>query len=128
MAMKSLCPEAALPDPAADRKESRRVEQYRVSGAAIYFKTFPGEKYLPFCAVERAWGQKSSVRLTGCCGKDLPVVVLRVKYSGGFYKNFTFEKQESADRVLAALREARPEVPQEPEGWTAGIARPDLEK
>ena len=44
------------------------------------------------------------------------MVVLRVKYSGGFYQNFTFEKRESADRVLAALREARPEVPQEPEG------------
>jgi len=92
------------------------VEQYRVSGAAIYFKAFPGEKYLPFSAVERAWAQKSSMPLTGCCGKDLPVVVLRVKYSGGFYQNFTFEKRESADRVLAALQEARPEVPQEPEG------------
>ncbi len=115
MAMKSLCPEFVLPDPAADRKVSGRVEQYRVSGTAIYFKTFPGEKYLPFSAVERAWAQKSSMPLTGCCGKDLPVVILRVKYSGGFYRNFTFEKRESAERVLAALREARPEVPQEPE-------------
>lgn len=116
MAIKSLCPEAVLPDPAADRKESERVEQYRVSGAAIYFKSFPGEKYLPFSAVERAWAQRSKVPLTGCCGSELPVVVLRVRYSGGFDQNFTFEKQESADRVLAVLREARPEVPQEPEG------------
>lgn len=116
MAMKSLCPEIVLPDPAADRRESRRVEQYRVSGAAIYFKVFPGEKYLPFCAVERAWAQKSKVSLTGCCGSELPVVILRVKYSGGFYQNFTFEKQESADQVLAVLREVRPEIPQEPEG------------
>lgn len=115
MAMKSLCPEFVLPDPAADRKKSRLVEQYRVSGAAIYFKAFPGEKYLPFSAVERAWAQKSRVSLTGCCGGELPVVILRVKYSGGFYQNFTFEKQESAEQVLAALREARPEVPQEPE-------------
>lgn len=115
MAIKSLCPEAVLKDPAADRKESGRVEQYRVSGAAIYFKSFPGEKYLPFYAVERAWAQKSKVSLTGCCGSELPVVILRVRYSGGFYQNFTFERQESAERVLAALREARPEVPQEPE-------------
>ena len=50
MAMKSLCPDFVLQDPAADRKESERVEQYRVSGAAIYFKAFPGEKYLPFSA------------------------------------------------------------------------------
>lgn len=97
MAMKSLCPEFVLPDPAADRKASERVEQYRVSGAAIYFKTFPGEKYLPFSAVEWAWAQKSRVSLTGCCGSELPVVILRMKYSGGFYQNFTFEKQESAD-------------------------------
>jgi len=97
MAMKSLCPEFVLLDPAADRKASERVEQYRVSGAAIYFKTFPGEKYLPFSAVEWAWAQKSRVSLTGCCGSELPVVILRMKYSGGFYQNFTFEKQESAD-------------------------------
>lgn len=113
MALKSLCPEAVLPDPAADRKGSGRVEQYRLSGAAIYFKSFPGEKYLPFCAVERAWAQSSSVPLTGCCGKELPVVVLRMSYCGGFYQNFTFEKRESAERVLAALREAQPEVPQD---------------
>ena len=115
MAMKSLCPESILSDPAGDRRESRRVEQYRISSKAIYFKAFPSEKYLPFQAVERAWTQKSSVPLTGSCGKELPVVVLRVKYSGGYYQNFTFEKQESADQVLAALHEARPEVPQEPE-------------
>lgn len=111
MALKSLCPEVTLPDSAADRGASRRIEQYRVGGEAIYYKVFPGEKYLPFAAIQRAWAQKSSIPLTGCCGKELPVVVLRVKYRGGFYQNFTFEKQESADQVLAAIFSARPELP-----------------
>lgn len=47
--------------------------------------------------------------------KGIAGVVLRVNYSGGFYLNFTFEKQESANLVLTALHEARPQIPQEPE-------------
>ena len=39
------------------------------------------------------------------------MVVVRMKYQGGFYQNFTFEKQESADKVLAAIFAARPELP-----------------
>lgn len=115
MAIQSVCPSVALENPKEDYKCSVRVEQYRVSKQAIYFAAFPGTKYLPFQAVQRAWSQKTTMALTGCCGKELPMVVLRIKYEGGFYQNLTFEKQKSADRVLAILAECRPDVPQEPE-------------
>lgn len=115
MAMRSICPQMVLPDPKADYQTAKRVEQYRIGRQAIYFKAFPGDKYLPFAAIERAWTQKSSVPLTGCCGKELPVVVLRIQYGGGFYQHFTFEKQEKADQALKAIGEAKPEALQPPE-------------
>lgn len=121
MAIQSLCPAITLPDPAADRKTARRVEQYRLSEQAIYIKAFPGDKYLPFTAVRRAWTQKSSMPLTGCCGKELPVVVLRVRYEGGFYQNFTFENQRGADQVLEAVARACPDTPLTPEERSAVV-------
>ena len=115
MAIQSICPGVALTDPKADYKSAVRVEQYRMSDEAIYFAAFPGTKYLPFRAVRQAWSQKTSISLTGCCGKELPMVVVRMRYEGGFYQNFTFEKQKSADRVLALLAERYPDVVLEPE-------------
>lgn len=115
MAIKSVCPSVELEDPRGDYKASVRAEQYRVSKQAIYFAAFPGTKYVPFRAVRQAWAQKSSISLTGCCGKELPVVVLRMRYEGGFYQNFTFEKQKTADQVLALLAECCPEALLEPE-------------
>ena len=43
------------------------------------------------------------------------MVVVRMRYEGGFYQNFTFEKQSSADKVLALLAEQYPDVLLEPE-------------
>lgn len=115
MALQSICPTLVLENPKADYQSAVRVGQYRMSSQALYFAAFPFSKYLPYGAIQRAWCQKSSLPLTGCCGKELPVVVLRVKYEGGFYQNFTFERQSEADRVLTLLRQCRPDVPQEPE-------------
>lgn len=115
MKMQSLCPEVVLEDPRGDYRTAVRAEQYRVSQQAIYFPAFPGTRYLPFRAVRQAWTQKSSLSLTGCCGKELPVVVLRMKYQGGFYQTFTFEKQTTADRVLSLLSACCPDVLLEPE-------------
>lgn len=111
--MKSLCPDCPLEDAGADYRRSRRVGQYRVSDHAIYFPAFPGTQYLPFAAVRRAWHQRSSMPLTGCCGKELPVYLLRTEYQGGFYQNFSFEKQEEAEGILRRLRELYPEIMQE---------------
>jgi hypothetical protein len=115
MAIKSLCPSVTLEDPKEDYRTAIRVEQYRVSRQAIYFAAFPGTKYLPFRAVRQAWSQPSSISVTGCCGKQLPVVVMRVKYEGGFYQNITFEKQKAADQVLAMMKDCCPEVILAPE-------------
>lgn len=102
MKMQSICPDIVLRIPGEDYKTAVRVEQYRVSRQAIYFAAFPGTRYLPFRAVRQAWAQKAGLPLTGCCGKELQIVALRMKYKGDFYHTFTFEKQKAAEQVLGA--------------------------
>ena len=113
--MQSICPDIVLEDPVGDPRTAEQAEQYRVSRQAIYFAAFPGTNYLPFRAVRRAWAQRTGLALTGCCGKELPVVVLRMQYEGGFYQTFTFEKQKTADRVLSLLAEHWSDVVLAPE-------------
>lgn len=115
MAFQSICPTVSLEDPKADYKTADRLEQFRVSSQAIYTAAFPGTNYLPFRAVERAWFQNTSLPLTGSCGKLLPMVVVRMKFQGGFYQNFMLEKQSSADRLLSIMKENVPGLLLEPE-------------
>ena len=99
-----------LEDPAGDYKSARRAEQYRYSGSAIYFPAFPGTQYLSFASLSRALTRNTSLPLTGCCGKALPVTRLRLYYDGG-----EFEKLASANEVLDAVSAARPGLPLERE-------------
>ena len=113
---KPLAQSHPLEDPAGDYKTARRAEQYRVSGQAIYFPAFPGTQYLSFASLSRALTRNTSLPLTGCCGKALPITRLRLYYDGGeFYQDFTFEKLAGANEVLDTVAAARTELPLERE-------------
>ena len=109
--LKSLSQTCALEDPAADRKMSDRVEQFRFSDAAVYFPAFPGDQYLPYEALSHVLSKNTAISVTGTCGKQLPMVRLRLYYDGEFYKDLLFEKQKNVDRVLDAILAARPDIP-----------------
>lgn len=106
--MKSKAQSCALKEPDADYRAARRVGQYRVGREAIYFPGFPGTVYLPYGAMTQVWVKTTALPLTGCCGKELPMVRLRAFYDGAFYQDFLFEKQAEADEALAAVRTANP--------------------
>ena len=112
---KSLSQSHPLENPAGDYKTSRRVEQFRVSGQAIYFPAFPGTQYLAFQALTKALTRNTSLSLTGCCGKALPMTRLRLYYDGEFYQDFLFEKLANANQVLDDITAACPELPVERE-------------
>ena len=104
--LKSMSQRCHLANPDADLKETVRAAQYRVSNQAIYFPAFPGKRYIPFSAVTTAWVKPTSLPLTGCCGKQLPMFRLRLRYDeGDVYQDFLFEQETLArsilDRVLA---------------------------
>lgn len=113
--LKSISAACALEDADRDYGSARRTAQYRVSARAIYFPAFPGTRYLPFRAVTKALTRNTSLPLTGCCGKALPMVRLRLYYDGEFYQDFLFEKPAEADRILDDLSALCPETPVERE-------------
>ena len=115
MRLQSLCPDTVLDHPEEDYRASLRVEQYRVSPQALYFGPFFAVQYLPFQAICRAWVQSSSLALTGCCGRQLPVTVLRVRYGENGSQSFVFEREASALQVLDRIARCRPDIPLEPE-------------
>ena len=64
-----------------------------------------------FASLTRALTRNTSLPLTGCCGKALPVTRLRLYYDGGeFYQDFTFEKLAGANEVLDTIAAARPDL------------------
>ncbi|MDD3346794.1 hypothetical protein [Oscillibacter sp.] len=111
--MKSQSQTCSLQNAATDFRTARRVGQYRAGGEAVYFPAFPGQRYLPYGALSKAWTKNTAITVTGCCGKQLPMVRLRMFYDGEFYQDFLFEKQTEADVILDAIRAARPELPLE---------------
>ena len=112
---KPLAQTYPLADPVGDYKTSRRAEQFRVSGQAIYFPAFPGTKYLSYKALTKALTRNTSLPLTGCCGKALPMTRLRLYYDGEFYQDFMFEKLPAANKVLDEIAAACPDLPVERE-------------
>ena len=110
-ALKSLSKTCALEEPNEGYKASRRVEQFRLGQEAIYFPAFPGNQYLPFEALTAVKTRNTAISVTGTCGKQLPMVCVRLSYDGEFYKDFLFEKKKSADLVVETIAAKRPELP-----------------
>lgn len=109
-AMKSLAQSASLENATEDYRTAKRAEQFRVSGDAIYFPAFPGTQYLPFEALNQVKVRNTALSVTGTCGKQLPMVCLRMSYDGEFYKDFLFEKRAKVDEILELIRARRPEL------------------
>lgn len=110
--IKSLSKSCSLENPAEDYRSAKRVEQYRVSDEAMYIAAFPGSRYIPFSALTQVWSKNTAITVSGCCGKELPMVCLRLCYDGGeVYQNYLFEKQSSVDKVLDRIRARRPDIP-----------------
>jgi len=109
-ALKSLSKSCGLENADAGYKASRRVEQFRLGEKAIYFPAFPGNQYLPFEALTHVKSKNTAISVTGTCGKQLPMVCVRLFYDGEFYKDFLFEKKKSADLVLDTIAASRPEL------------------
>ena len=108
--LKSLSQNHSLENVAEDRKTSSRVEQFRVSDRAVYFPAFPGDQYQPFEALHHVLSKNTAISVKGTCGKQLPMVRLRLYYDGEFYKDLMFEKQKNVDVVLDRIRARCPEL------------------
>ena len=100
--LKSIAKNIELENAKEDYRDSKRAEQFRVGEKAIYFPAFPGTQYLPFAALTKVKSKNTAVSVAGTCGKQLPMVCLRLSYADT-YKDFMFEKPKSVDLALEAI-------------------------
>ncbi len=100
--LKSIAKNVVLDNAKEDYRASKRVEQFRCGAGAIYFPAFPGTQYLPFEALTRVKSKNTAVSVAGTCGKQLPMVCLRLFYDDS-YKDFMLEKSKSVDKILEAI-------------------------
>ena len=107
MAWTAYLPGRTVADPRSDMRSGVRIEQYKVSDQAVYF---PKEKYLLISDIRRAWIQTSQMNLIGCCGKGLPVYVVRLDYGAEEKVSLTMEKKENAEKMISLLCERNPSI------------------
>ncbi|MBQ2960309.1 MAG: hypothetical protein IJE09_03690 [Oscillospiraceae bacterium] len=92
-----------------DYRASKRVEQFRYGAEAIYFPAFPGTQYLPYKSLTKVKSKNTAVSVAGTCGKQIPMVCLRLYY-GDTFKDFMLEKKKSEDMILEAIAACCPEL------------------
>jgi len=105
--LKSIAEKIELENAKEDYRASKRAEQSRVGEKAIYFPAFPGTQYLPFEALSAVKSKNTAITVAGTCGKQLPMVCLRLYYDG-IHKDFMFEKTKSVEAVLEKIEACCP--------------------
>lgn len=106
---KCLCPGGELSDAGEDWRTAVRAAQFRVSPRAFYLPAFPGWQYIPFCSLTGVVLRNASLSTIGCCGKELPVLKLTLRWDGG-EREVILDPPGQADVVLEQVRGARPEL------------------
>jgi len=107
--MKSLCPNVQLPDAKEDFRTATRAAQYRVTPKAFYLPAFPGWVYIPFYELTGVVLRNASLSTIGCCGKELPVLKLTLRWDGG-EQELVLDPPKHADTILNCIQAARPEL------------------
>ena len=107
MMAKPVCmvPGKELPDAAEDFRSAKRIEQYRISGKALYFPEGLRWKYLPFSAIDRA---EESFRVISA-GHCVPVREKRPALDltvGSETVHLQLEKAASMQTVVELLKTA----------------------
>lgn len=104
-----VCPGCEVEQVRQDYQQARRAGQHRAGRQAVYFPGFPATQYLPYAAVTGAVVRNSALPTTGCCGKELPVIKLILRWAEG-QQELVIDPPKHADTILDALRAARPDL------------------
>lgn len=108
--LKSMSQRHTLENVGEDRRAADRVEQYRVGKEALYIAGFPGDRYLPFAALDQVQAKNTTISPGGCCGSQIPMICLRLSYDGEFYQNFMIEKWDNVEKILGRIQACRPDL------------------
>ena len=95
---KSIVPGTKLDNVKEDRKNSVRIEQYRVSENAVYFNG----QYLPKSCIRDVSVLESSYTPGMSCGKGIPVFKIRIDYGADKPLVLMVEKKH-VDAIIGLL-------------------------
>lgn len=109
MLLKSLCSDYSLDNGTEDYRSATRIAQFRISDKAFYLPAFPGAQYIPFVGLTHVVLRNGSLSTIGCCGKELPVLKLTLRWNGGS-REFVIDPPKHADTILSRIRAACPEL------------------
>ena len=109
MKFKNLCPDLPLSDVPKDHDTAMRVAQYRVSKQAFYLPAFPVTAYISHWALTGVVVRNASLSTIGCCGKELPVLKLTLRFDGG-ERELVIDPPKHADIILRHIQAARPDL------------------
>ncbi|MBO5340343.1 MAG: hypothetical protein J6A62_05045 [Oscillospiraceae bacterium] len=104
-----LCPGGELSKAGEDCRQAARVAQFRVSQQAFYLPAFPGWQYVPFRKLTGIVLRNASLPTTGCCGKELPVLKLTLRWETG-EREMILDPPKHADGILEKICAARPDL------------------
>lgn len=93
---KSIVPGTELDNEKEDRRNSVRIEQYRVSENAVYFNG----QYLPLSCIRDVSVLESSFTPGMSCGKGIPVFKIRIDYGAGKPLVLMVEKKKNVDAMM----------------------------
>ena len=107
MAWESVKPEMVLADARAQYRAGNRIEQYRISGDAVFL---PKEKYIPLDAIKKIQIRKNLMNSGHCCGMGFPVYNLIVFHGGERPAKIMLEKENNARRMAELMTAARSSI------------------
>ena len=105
----SLCPTVHLSNAQEDFRSADRVAQFRVSEQAFYLPSFPGCQYVPFSCLTEVVLRTASLSTIGCCGKELPVLKLILRWPEG-ERELVIDPPKHADTILNRIQTACPDL------------------
>lgn len=106
---KTACPGHEVEQVNEDYRTSIRAGQYRAGEKALYYPGFPAAFYVPYEILTEVLVRNSAIPTTGCCGKELPVIKLVLRWAGG-EQQLVIDPPKHADTLVNQIRRVRPDL------------------
>lgn len=93
---------AEIDEPSVDFRSAQRIEQYRISKAALYMPAGLRWNYIPLSAIRSAGEAHRTVSAGHCVTVEMKMPTLELETSAG-PMTFNLEKAENLQKLLEAI-------------------------
>ncbi len=104
-----LIPGAGLPDPAADFRSAKRIEQYRLSTQALYIPAGLRWNYIPFSAVISAEDSHRTISAGHCVTVEVKRAEIDLTTSAGI-TSIALDREADMKTILNAISAVKGQI------------------